>query len=157
RHAPSRLAVAFAGGVITLTSLSLSHAQFLHLGSTDPTLEGWTRIGSGATVGPVNDAGTPAWFTDDTSTAEFTYSFYSSDVSSAQALSARTLGWEVTANVRVPSMNTSLHGSPFAGFSDGQRGFEMFFAGRANGDVEIWLYNIYYDPAPSFTLAGGMS
>ena len=128
---------------------------FQHTGSTDPALEGWQAIGShnDATAGPVNDAGTPAWFSNDTSTAGGSYRYYFANVTNAQAASATSLGWTLTARVRVTAVSTTSIGSPYAGFANGPRTYSMFFAGRANGDVEVSLNG----SGLSFTLAGGMS
>ncbi len=145
-------------GTATVSEPAPLRTLFQHTGSTVPAAEGWQAIGfsSDATAGPINDAGTPAWFANDTSLAGGSYKFYRANVSNAQAATATSLGWTLTARVRVTAASTTSQGSPYAGFSNGPRTFIMFF-GKSNdaipqpGDAGVTLYGGAY-----ITVAGGM-
>lgn len=144
-------AILFSLTFATAAPMATAQVIISHFGSTDPATEGWTAIGSGATVGPVDDGGTPAWFSNDTSTADGSFTFYNRSLSPAEsALTAS--GWTLSANLRVTAVSTTSTGSAFIGFTTEARAHELFLRGTSTGNVEAFIFGF----GPVFTLTDGL-
>lgn len=128
-----------------------------HVGSSDPTTEGWTALpggGGGVSVGPINDGGTPAWFVDDNSTAINTIFLYEHTIPPADIAVGNSLGWTLSATLRVASDEAlSVDGSPVVTYRDGVNGWQMSFGLNASGDTVVRLYT-GSTTGPVHTIAG---
>jgi len=75
-----------------------------HVGSNDPNAEGWYGGPTGtSTAGPVDDGGTPAWFTRDVDSAGFC--IYGYNPTSQEVTDINTNGWELHAIMRPTWIN----------------------------------------------------
>jgi hypothetical protein len=128
-----------------------------HVGTADPTTEGWTAEpggGGNVNVGSINDGGTPAWFVDDNSGADYTTFLYTHVVSSADIAVGKSLGWTLSTTLRVASDESLLYdGSPTAIYRDGVTSWQMNFGLNASGDTFVRLYT-GDTTGPVHTIAG---
>jgi hypothetical protein len=132
-----------------------------HVGSADPTTEGWGTFGSGTgvAVGPIVDGATPAWFVDDTSNATDSLFIYTKFLTPMEVADASAIGWTLTTTLRVPSSNfANLSVSPSVTFNDGDKqwlmGFEVF-----GGNTEVQLLTSFgaNTTGPAYTESGTSS
>jgi hypothetical protein len=135
---------------LVLGVMSTSHAAVLidHNGSTDPTTEGWSFFTSGpaAATGPINDAGTNAWFTDDNNSSAL--GGYALNITPSQALDARTNGWVMRTTAREADPNAN-YSSTAIEFRDGVSAFQVRIGSDSVGDPVVWA------GSSSYTLIGG--
>ena len=128
-----------------------------HLGSVDPTTEGWTALpgaGGGVVVGPIDDGGTPAWFVDDNSTALNSIYLYEHIISSAEIAAGNSLGWTLSTTVRVAADGSStLDVTPVVTYRDGVNGWQMNFGLDGSGDTFVKLFT-GATTGPVHTIAG---
>ncbi len=128
-----------------------------HLGTTDPTTEGWTEIpgnGGGVAVGPIDDGGMPAWFADDNSTESGSTFIYEQIISAADIEQGNSVGWTLNTTLRVASdEELSFDGSPFLTYIDGTTAWRMYFGLNEVGDTFVRLYTSP-TTGPVHTIAG---
>jgi len=143
----------------------------IHEGATDPETEGWSRVRpftSVATFPVTNDLGSgiDAWAVDDNGTASFTEGFYEHGILTSEASLAESLGWVLSARIRMLDATNSLAtGSVMFGYSDGDSSFGLGMGTEADGspvirysgqtaisfdldhlDSGYHLYQFFYDP-----------
>lgn len=150
-----RLALGLLFGAAT------AQAQILvqHQGATDPVgSEGWilAESGFGATAGPIDDSGTPAWFTDDNSTADGSIAIYEYHLTNDQLAEAQNGGWRVAARLRVVEGPANGQGSTFFGFSHESTGFLVLLGRQADGDPVLYPFQSGFS-GPSYALEGAGS
>ncbi len=130
-----------------------------HVGSADPATEGWSpsspTLPAGQSVGPINDAGTPAWFANDANTSSGY--FYSKTVTPTQVADANSIGWRLSVTLRVPDTgDIRFQRSPFVSFTDGVTDWFVGFE-RADADTLVRTFEFQGDSdmGPSYTVPGG--
>jgi hypothetical protein len=138
---------------------SLAYLVASHVGSTDPASEGWSpsspTLPVGQSVGPINDAGTPAWFANDASTSSGY--FYNKAVTPAEVADANSIGWKLSVTLRVPDTgDIRFQRSPFVSFTDGVTDWFVGFE-RAGADTLVRTFEFQGDSdmGPSYTVPGG--
>lgn len=132
-----------------------------HNGNNDPfNDESWDDPGappSGITRGPITGdvGGFDAWAVDDVSvTSGFDYRITPLP---AQVSSATTLGWKLSARLRVVDVNDTVDTAVLAMYRDGSTAFRMNFGSDADGDPIVVLAQSSATTGPSFTLEGAGS
>jgi hypothetical protein len=115
-----------------------------HYGDVNPIEEGWLRYDSFSAsieTGPIDDAGTPAWFVDDNATGVGSV-FYSAYLSADQTASAFARGWRLKLNLRTVDVpDASPWGSPFVEYRNGRFGYAIGFGTQPDGDPIVLLQN----------------
>ncbi len=111
----------------------------LHSGSTDPTTEGWTFVGTGTgvTTGAINDGGTPAWFVDDDSTVSGSIGLYRFDVSALDAAQGNSAGWTLSTTIRNVDVPDTESGSTAVIYRDGSTSWSLQFGSESDGDPVV--------------------
>jgi hypothetical protein len=149
----------FAGSCVAIvatffTTSIRSEVVAEHIGSTDPVSEGWTeyRDFPGVLVGPINDAGTEAWFIDDNSPGS--QLIYSKSLTASQAAAVPLYGGELTAVLRMVDGATSVH-PLFATFNVGNRDFTMYLGTQPDGTGTVTLINNFGQPLIVFNSGSG--
>ncbi len=141
--------------IMLFTNVNASLAStvvFSHLGSNDPTTEGWIVepvalvLGDRPTVGPVindNGTGNDAWSIDDNSTFLGTNYFYTQSPGIEDNNQAKLSGWTLNANLRIGDNDDSVGnaGSIILEFADGATSYRMAFGSQSNGDPTILLWD----------------
>jgi hypothetical protein len=147
---------------LALTGAAQAELIFEHLGSTNPTAEGWNQLGpfTGATfAGPVtNDLGLGimAWSTFDGSTLDGSYIDYFQNPTPSQQLSADS-GWNLSTTMRVVNSPDSPDESIFSAFFTGSRSYLLGWGSDAAGDPIVLLATAFTPTGPTgptFTLSG---
>ena len=124
-----------------------------HVGTANPTTEGFTSDGTpiGSAVNNDTGSGLGAWRIQSPSP---TSGYYSSTLSAAEKQSAMTRGWKTTARLRVETGDTFVD-LDFLGF--GNR-FDIHLHRDTNGDTVVQLATTILPlTGPSFTLTGSGS
>lgn len=119
-----------------------STAIFQHIGSTDPTTEGWT-FNDGPSVGPVvNDqsSGFDAWSVDDNQNTGDNSGGYAAFPDDQQVADARGYGWTLSTRIRVPELSDTPLGSPGVLYRDGNLSWQLHFGTDAEGDPIVQLF-----------------
>jgi hypothetical protein len=111
---------------------------FRHEAARPPASEGWNggNPGVGTSAGPLDDAGTAAWFVRDASTAGGSTLTYVQTPSSAQISAAGTAGWVLAVRLRVVDPGPAadpVDFSVFAEYADGTRRYNLRFGAGAGG------------------------
>lgn len=151
------IAVSFFG--VTYASAQI---EFQHLGITHPAAEGWEVIGPGpaTSAGAVtNDLGfgIDAWNVNDSSSVNGSNLGYRRNPTDAQVARAGTVGWRLSAYVRVVRPSDAPDSSAIVEYSNGARTFSMDFGSDADGDPRVVLRTGFAGAVtlgPSFTLEG---
>ena len=156
RH-PISLALAWS----LLLGTASSHALILiqHQGANSPTgSEGWIlgASGGGVLTGPIDDAGTPAWFTDDNSTANGSVAIFEYHLTNDELTDVQNNGWETSARLRIVDGPANGQGSTFFGFSHETTGFLVLFGQQADGDPVVYPFQTGFS-GPSYVLEGAGS
>lgn len=136
-----KLSVVVAFACLSSTALG-DLVNVKHVGSSDPTTQGWTQGGGGAgtSAGPlINDAGSglDAWFVDDSSTSGGLG--YAALLSAPEVDLANTLGWSLTTTLRIPNALETAAVSPFLLYANGTTRWQMAFGSDAEGDPLVLL------------------
>lgn len=106
--ASSLLIVGGARAAVTLT----------HLGSADPTTQGWTKVGSLTGTGVTDSTGdVAAWQINDNSTSAALY--YSQNLTTTQVSEAFTEGWSLSVSLRVTGAANTVN-TRYIDFVDAQ-------------------------------------
>ncbi len=131
--------------ILTSVLTGQSAVVFNHSGNANPTTEGWSEIGAGigVTTGPVtNDLGTglDSWFVRDTSVVTNSAIQYVATPSPTIHVQAATLGWTLSANVRMVESSVGSFGGMFADYLTDTVAFTMFFDREPDGDPRVLLY-----------------
>jgi hypothetical protein len=129
-----------------------------HIGSNDPTTEGWTLLGDNYGSPVTNDLGTglDAWSIQ----AAPYQNQYRAFPSMAEAAEANTLGWQLTARLRLLHIPDGLDNGVSVEYLSETSRFDMIFGSNSNGDPIVQLWNgepLRYGQGfgPLFTLEGG--
>ncbi len=121
---------------LAVTSHALPVVLYHHTGDINPTTEAWTALGSGSTVMPVNDSGTPAWSIVNNSPADT--GAYEVIPTIPQVTDA-SLGWSYCVTLHVTDPGLTPAGSMLAIYRDGARSYQMHFGSDANGNPLVLL------------------
>ena len=148
--------------VLLLGSVGTSQAfvtVFDHSGNTDPLTEGWSGNGGGPVA---NDAGSgfDAWVIDDDSTTGSSAGYFQVPLDS-QISQASSLGWRLSARIRLVDIPDMPGGSPALIYRDDAKTWQIHFGTEADGDPKLDLVTAVVGTLPtgftSFTLQGGGS
>ena len=147
---------------LLLSNILFSEMVVSHFGSADPLSQQWTSWSlsgqNGVQAGATSDNGTDAWFVDDNSTQLGSFGGYEYGVDSSTTSVANNIGWVLSTNLRIASDESILfEGSPFVGYRDGNKGWQMNFGLNANGDTIVRLFTGGLTNGPLFTIQGNSS
>jgi hypothetical protein len=155
------------GCALALTTIASGATLFQHIGSNNPTTEGWTddNLGSpttGVFAGPViNDqnTGMDAWTLGYPNEEPLrSYEVYPT---SAQVTQAATFGWELTADLRIATVPVNSFFSVDANLSilpnipitaPQPMGYSLVFTGDSEGNVVVSLIGGFTGVGVSFDL-----
>ena len=107
-----------------------SEVGFSHVGDNDPiNEEGWQTPDTdpGVVVGPIDDAGTSAWFVDDNSGASGSRRTYIRTPAAGQVASASAEGWVLRLELRLPDPGDAPDFSVQAEYSTGVTRYLIHF------------------------------
>ncbi len=158
-----KLTRSFAIGISLLVA-SAVHADVIieHLGSTDPTTEGWGTLGTGTEMGYPDNINS-AWTLDDDSTTASRAYYYAPTLQ--EQTDVNTFGWNLSVTLQVTDVDNAPDYTRYVDYVDNINGVRwgLNFGSDASGNVIVSLrdndwelnlgdsgvhtYSLVYDPA----------
>lgn len=122
---------------------------------TEAGTQNWAASIAGPATGVgINDGGTPAWEINNSADAG-TEEFYTMFPTPADLTAGSTLGWKLSANVRVPTSNMGATAAMTVSFGDATTRWAMDLGSDADGDPRVRLN--WGGGGPLYTLEGAGS
>ncbi len=120
-----------------------THAAVIidHTGAADPTTEGWAQTSGGGTsataLSPDGATGFDAWQTSDTSSSAGSVRFYAHTLAPSELTDATTLGWRMSATLRLPTADQSVDEGVSFDFGVTNQIYRVIFGTSAGGDTIV--------------------